>query len=421
MNVIYKVALFATAAVLVVSCATKSEKKKSVENNAPNMYFLTVEDFIYDDKDAEFDTLSYAVGMNYGLLAQSIYLDAGYDREGFIGAFFEMLDSQSIDYEALRNTAVYVDEFGTTRYRQFMQTKQKNSFLSSINPDAVVVSPILYNEEFCEERVSAEMGRYMAGQVRHMGLPMNRHWIKTAIDDSFLVDSMHNVDSVMRLSQMDFRKYMSASVFNQTRSNLDAKCKKWLGDIAKKSGVSEYRPDENSDAIYYRVDAAGGDVRATKGCDSIYFDYALYNSYGMLLESSEEMVKAYDKYIERVTNDESLSEERRATILEEAMKKREETISGGVIVNNLKHKVLAGCVKEIGEGGKMTIWMPVSYVTMEAMNNAFANDGMVMTINMRRVAPQEEIIVPKPVPGLMTRSGKLPSKNTATRLQNNVE
>ena len=69
----------------------------------------------------------------------------------------------------------------------------------------------------------------------------------------------------------------------------------------------------------------------------------------------------------------------------------------------------------------MTIWMPVSYVNMEAMNNAFANDGMVMTINMRRVAPQEEIIVPKPVPGLMTRSGKLPSKNTATRLQNNAE
>lgn len=196
-------------AVIAVSCAAPQKKSSKETVSAPvdKMYFLAAENCIYNDENAEFDTLSYVVGMNYGLLAQSTYLDAGYDREAFRDGFFEVLDASKIDYNAMRNTLVYVDEFGSTRYVPYMQTKQRNAFLQAMNPDAMTVTPILYNEEFNEEQVSAAMGRYMAGQLRHMQLPLNRHWIETAINDSYDLENMNMVDSVMRISQADLSNY----------------------------------------------------------------------------------------------------------------------------------------------------------------------------------------------------------------------
>lgn len=419
MNRVFR-ALPLMVAVIAVSCAAPQKKNSNETVSAPvdKMYFLAAENCIYNDENAEFDTLSYVVGMNYGLLAQSTYLDAGYDREAFRDGFFEVLDASKIDYNAMRNTLVYVDEFGSTRYVPYMQTKQRNAFLKTMNPDAMTVTPILYNEEFNEEKVSAAMGRYMAGQLRHMQLPLNRHWIETAINDSYSLENMNMADSVMRISQADFRATMSSNAFSQSiKDRLAEKCDKWLKKISEKDGICEYRPDEDSDAVYYRIDAPGGEVRATKGCDSIYFDYALYNSHGLLLESSEEMVKAYDRYAERITNDESISEEQRAKIMANVDKMRNEALSGGVIVDNLKQKVLAGCVKEIGAGGKMTVWMPASYVPKGSQNNAYTNDGMVMTINLRRVVPQKEVAtVPMP-----TITKRVPSKSTATKLKVEVQ
>lgn len=419
MNRVFR-ALPLMVAVIAVSCAAPQKKNSKETVNAPvdKMYFLAAENCIYNDENAEFDTLSYVVGMNYGLLAQSTYLDAGYDREAFRDGFFEVLDASKIDYNAMRNTLVYVDEFGSTRYVPYMQTKQRNAFLKTMNPDAMTVTPILYNEEFNEEQVSAAMGRYMAGQLRHMQLPLNRHWIETAINDSYSLENMNMADSVMRISQADFRATMGSHVFSQSiKDRLAEKCDKWLKKISEKDGICEYRPDDDSDAVYYRIDAPGGEVRATKGCDSIYFDYALYNSHGLLLESSEEMVKAYDRYAERITNDESISEEQRAKIMANVDKMRNEALSGGVIVDNLKQKVLAGCVKEIGAGGKMTVWMPASYVPKGSQNNAYTNDGMVMTINLRRVVPQKEVVsVPMP-----TITKRVPSKSTATKLMVNAQ
>lgn len=410
-------------AVIAVSCATsQKETNKGAETTpgANEKYFIEIENLLSNDESAEFDTISYMIGMNYGLLAQSMYLDAGYDREAFRENFFEALDATHFDRDSMRRMVVYVDDFGQTRYMSFMQTKRNNAFAKMLNPDAEVVTPMLYNEEFSMERVSAAMGRYMATQVRLMRLNLNRHWIEVAIDDSFKLEDMNMADSIMRISQMDFRKTMGGAAFNQTiKDRLAEKCDKWLAGVAQQKGVCEYRPDENSDAVYYRIDVPGGDVRATKGCDSLYFDYQLYNSHGMLLESTDEMIAACDRIAERLANDGSVSDEQRAKELANINKRREEIRSGGVILDNLKQKPVAGCIKEIGEGGKMTIWMPASYVMAGAQNNAYTNDGLVMTINLCRVVPQEESVVARqPIPSLTKRGGTVvPSKNTAPKLQ----
>lgn len=413
-------------ALLAMSCAStvKESNDESADvastNSADEKYFIDIENLTYDDESAEFDTLSYAIGMNFGMLAQSTYLDAGYDKEAFRNGFFEALNAENFDRDSMRRMVAYVDDYTQMRYIPYMRTKSKNEFMKTMNPDAEVVTPILYNEEFPMDRVSESMGKYFATQMRLMRLSLNRHWVEVAMDDAFGLENMEMADSVMQLSMKDYKATMSNAEFIQgIKDRLNEKCDEWLAHVAQQEGVCEYRPDETSDAAYYRIDELGGDVRATKECDSVYFDYQLYSCHGLLLESTEEMISAYDRIAERLVNDKSLSEEQREKNMAQIEKRREEIRSGGARLDNIKQKAVAGCIKEIGEGGQMTIWMPASHVLREAQNNAYTNDGLVMTINLRRVVPQEETAtMHKPMPSVTKPGGTVvPSKKATPKLQ----
>lgn len=418
MKIYYRLlVMFATIA--TVACAGDGDKKSKVGeecSSANDMYFLAMDNSICNDEAAEFDTLSYAVGMNYGLLVQSLHLDTGYDRELFYDNFFTMLDAESVDLDALCEDVKYVEEFIRVCHTPYMQAKQNNALAKMFNPNAEVVEPVLFSEEFPKERVSQTMGRYFAGQIRQMPAQFNRYWVNVAFNDAYRLENMSMTDSIMQLSQMDLRRVLSNPEFHQELNDrLTVRCSEWLEGVSQHAEICKYQPD-NGDAVYYRIDNPGNDIRPTKEYDSIYFDYTLYNSFGVVLESSEQMRELYGRYVERLMQDTLMSEEVRTRQIKEIINKLEVVDEGGAVLENLSNVVVAECVKNIGEGGSITIWMPASYVSEVARKSAFGNDGSVMSINLRRVAPQEGRALSKPMPisNIVPRK-PMPSKNTVTK------
>lgn len=405
------------AVVAYVACSSDSNDKQN-----GNGYIMPVEKCIVDNPDSEFDTLSYAIGMNYALTAQSFYLDAGFDRDAYYDSFFKVLDAENIDCGELHNAAVYVRDFGDARYRKYAMDMRRANMMKRDNPNLEIATPILYDSIFTMERVSMELAKNVAGQLRIMHLPLNRHWIDVAMKDAFKLEDMSMIDSVMQISVMDLRKVMgNPELTESVATYLGEKSDKWLKSISEQEGICEYRMDETSDAVYYKIEKPGSDVRPVNDRDSLYINYSLMSCHGMLIESTEEMVAAYDKYIKRIENDAMIPEANKVKMLAEAKAMRDKAQSGGMLLEDMKFKVLVGCLKEIGEGGVITVFMPASHapnVARGAQNLVFTNEGVVMTIKLNRVVPQSENDSVKPVKAqnvMLRKNMVAPSANTVVK------
>ena len=70
-----KILFFATVAALLVSCGAATTSK------TPDYYFDEEVSRLYNDPNAEMDTLSYAAGMNMGLVISLQNADFGVDTE----------------------------------------------------------------------------------------------------------------------------------------------------------------------------------------------------------------------------------------------------------------------------------------------------------------------------------------------------
>ena len=197
---------------MVVACGASNIKKadeandiaetNKVEIAVNDQGFIGVGNRIYNDATAEFDTLSYAMGMQYALSAQGLVVESGMDRELLVGSFFEMLDAETIDCDELYNTAVVVGEFNECRYMPWMSQVRRNQTLLYVNPDAEIEEPELYNKEFTCEAMTVAIGRKMAAEVRMMDVPLNRYWVEQAFDDASAIGKYMVIDSVMRLPIM---------------------------------------------------------------------------------------------------------------------------------------------------------------------------------------------------------------------------
>ena len=82
-----KIFIVLAAAAMLVSCG-----------GGKKLYFAEVENRVVNDSKAEFDSLSYAFGLNYALTLETQLADLKYDREYFI----EMIEKYlTIDYKTL--------------------------------------------------------------------------------------------------------------------------------------------------------------------------------------------------------------------------------------------------------------------------------------------------------------------------------
>lgn len=387
----------ALVSLLAIGCEIKKPESKS----EIDLYPIELDNRMFNDPNAAFDTLSYAMGMHHALSAQVLVLEGGIDRELLVNNFFETLDAESVDLVDLHETAIKMNEFYSISLQPFMSMKQRNAAILSVKPDAELETPVLFDEEFTCEEMSALMGRKMAGELRMRQLPLNRYWIKQAFDDAAIIQGAMAVDEVMQLPVMDMLSLVrSKELSTQIADTFASQSAAWLDNVAKQDGVVAL-DCEDGERVYYKIHDRGNEVKPTSQSDSLYMEYSLYSCYGMPVESTKEMVAAMDRYIARLGNDATMDDNTRAKLLDEAEAQREIFSMGGATMKSLFFDLLGDCLKQIGEGGSITVWLPASHITNVVLDNenfVYSNMGGVITIKLNRVVPVEQQVARKRLP-----------------------
>ncbi|MBO5821190.1 MAG: hypothetical protein J6R02_06305, partial [Alistipes sp.] len=213
-----------------------------------DFYFEPLENRVYNDSSAEFDTLSYAIGMNMGL--SMVLHPAGniFDIDIIMKSFDEELSKSEVDKEFLKANAEYLQHFYNEKLqshimaRRFAANKNENTFKPSV----------FDNGEYSVEKVSQAFGYDMASHTRKSSYPANVYWMMRAIEDAKKVESESIVDDYMALDVMTFRRVMSDYFTNDYPNYMSERGGKWFERVSKQRNVKMMVVE--GDTLYYRID-----------------------------------------------------------------------------------------------------------------------------------------------------------------------
>ena len=168
-----------------------------------SMYFDNSNNRVYEDATAEFDTLSYSVGMSLGLSLHLQSRGLTLDPEIMVATLSEELSKEALDYDLLEENKELMNRFN----KECMQPYTMAQFRKNISKqnDSTVEETPLFNEEFTQERVSELFGHDIAGYIVNSAYPLNMYWFRKAIEEAFAVECEILTDTLLRLSVMQMR------------------------------------------------------------------------------------------------------------------------------------------------------------------------------------------------------------------------
>lgn len=366
------------AAALAVSCGGR------------DYYFAKAQSYAYNDPEAEFDTLSYAVGMNLGLNVSLNYGEAGMTIEPLKEAFNVEINKSTVDHDFLDANREVLNTFSTERMRPYTMAKRMAMFTKDTTKKEL---PALFDEEYSAERIATALGHDMAQYIRNTMSKVNLHYLFQAMDDAMKVESQAVIDDYMQISTMQLRDVMQSYYGKELPAEINNFSKEWLRGISKKGDVEMFAV--GADTLYYRVENPGSELRPTNDYDTISFRYEGYTCRGVLFESTAKRAADVRKQIAKMQADTTISEDKRAERLakleEQALKAEQPTIP----LSQFRVPGAIEAMKKIGAGGEITVWMPAELAYGARGNRAvLPNEAIVMHIELKDVKPGVEI--PKP-------------------------
>ncbi|MBR2436722.1 MAG: FKBP-type peptidyl-prolyl cis-trans isomerase [Alistipes sp.] len=366
------------AAALAVSCGGR------------DYYFAEAQSYAYNDPEAEFDTLSYAVGMNLGLNVSLNYGEAGMTIEPLKEAFNAEINKRDVDQDFLEANREVLNTFSTERMRPYAMAKRMAMFTKDTTKKEL---PALFDEEYSAERIATALGHDMAQYIRNTMSKVNLHYLFQAMDDAMKVESQAVIDDYMQISTMQLRDVMQSYYGKELPAEINNFSKEWLRGISKKGDVEMFAV--GADTLYYRVENPGSELRPTNDYDTISFRYEGYTCRGVLFESTAKRAADVRKQIAKMQADTTMSEDKRAERLakleEQALKAEQPTIP----LSQFRVPGAIEAMKKIGAGGEITVWMPAELAYGARGNRAvLPNEAIVMHIELKDVKPGVEI--PKP-------------------------
>lgn len=366
------------AAALAVSCGGR------------DYYFAKEQSYAYNDPEAEFDTLSYAVGMNLGLNVSLNYGEAGMTIEPLKEAFNAEIKKSTVDHDFLDANREVLNAFSDERMRPYMMAKRMAMFTKDTTKKEL---PALFDEEYSAERIATALGHDMAQYIRNTMSKVNLHYLFQAMDDAMKVESQVVIDDYMQISTMQLRDVMQSYYGKELPAEINNFSKEWLRGISKKGDVEMFAV--GADTLYYRVENPGSELRPTNDYDTISFRYEGYTCRGVLFESTAKRAADVRKQIAKMQADTTISEDKRAERLakleEQALKAEQPTIP----LSQFRVPGAIEAMKKIGAGGEITVWMPAELAYGARGNRAvLPNEAIVMHIELKDVKPGVEI--PKP-------------------------
>lgn len=347
------------------------------------MYFDASDNRVYDDAAAEFDTLSYAVGMNLGLGLRYQSSGMTFNYDVLVAALSEELNKDMLDYELIEENKALIQRFSNERLRPYalanMSRERRN------DPKLLPLPISLYDEEFTEDRVSEMFGRDMASYICIAAYPLNMHWLRTAINDAKTAEGNEIHDSLMRLTVMQMRGCLQNYHTKIHPEYIVETSRKWLEDIAKQPNVNKMVIDE-FDTLYFRVNNAGNGVKPRSLNDTISFSYDLYTRSGKLVESHSKRADMIREALEKEQAD-TMPNSKKLVRIKQLTDQLNSVENLRIPISKSLIKGLQYGVQNVGEGGDITVWMPASLAFGERGNRVVhGHDAVVMNITLKSVS-----------------------------------
>ena len=349
-----------------------------------SMYFDASNKRVYDDATAELDTLSYAVGMNLGLGLHFQSSGVTFDPAVLMEALEAEIAKDVFNYVEFDANKELIKRFSTERLQPYAIARMTNR--GNQSPLQLNVVPELFNEEFTQERVSELYGRDIAGYITISAYPLNMHWLRTAIDEAFAVETEIIHDSLMRLSVMQMRSSLQNYHARILPVFLAETSHEWLEEVSKKPNVNAMVIDD-FDTLYFRVNKAGNGVKPRSLNDTISFSYDLYTRSGKLVESHAKRAETLRKALEEAKAADTIPDGKNKARIKQLTDQLNDIENLRIPVSKGLLKGLQYAVQNVGEGGEITVWMPASLAFGERGNRAVqGNDAVVMNISLKSVS-----------------------------------
>lgn len=368
-----KILISLTLVIALVSCG-ESQREYYFDNGGNRSYNNPAE---------ALDTLSYAVGANVGMSLHFQPSGIKFDVEKLISTIETELSKEVADQEFIDKNGDLMKRFSTERLRPYTMAKMS----AEINKGAFLPElPALYDDgDFTEDKVVSYFGVDVANYIRKSAFPINRHWVYEAMRKAFLIEDKTIIDesnlgiNVQMLSQI-LGKYNR----EQRPEIKEQMARQWLANVSKQRGVEMMLVE--GDTLYYRVDVAGNDVKPHSLRDTIGFSYVVYNQHGGLVESLEERLNYFREALTHAEADTTLTAEQRVQRIDLIKAQIEANENLRIPVTDALVKGAMYGVRNVGEGGELTLWMPSS-LAFGKMGNRFiaGNEGVVMSIKLKSV------------------------------------
>lgn len=364
-----KILILAIAAVVLVSCG---ESKP--------MYFDETKQRMYIDTNAEFDTLSYVVGMNFGVGMSLQPSDIEYNRDIIAETLTTEFSKESVDYAFLEENSRLITRYQNEYARPYHMAKQQNG-LKPMTTDG----PVLYDEEYTKERVSEIYGTDYANYIRKYDFPVNIHWVIKAIYDAEAVTESSDVDSVMMLNTEVARSYMMRYTSQEHPEYNEMCTRRWLARVATQENVEMMVVE--GDTLYYRINNPGNEIKPHGILDTVAFTYNVYTRSGRVVESLEERIKLIRENLNRALAEENiLDSTSHKFYIDHLTKQLDMAQNLRVPLRQASIKGARYALQQIGEGGNITMWLPASLAYGARGNRAVSpNDGVVMEVTLKSV------------------------------------
>lgn len=404
-----KIFIFAACLATLASCIEQ-------EQQPIKLYCEHEVSRLYNTPDAEMDTLSYATGMNLGLVASLNFNDFGLNMDEVISVLDEYA-GREISEETINEWNEYMQEFGQERIQPYMMAKQAQSRIETDRPDTLTL-PTLYDETYTKEKMTEYVGIMSAHQLFMQRIPANLTWVYKAMRDAAQVNDASEIDSLMSITQLDFNNTLSnyhrvvAPSYNKELAD------NWLEMVSNQPNVHMF---SNEKSIYYRVNNQGDDSKPVNASDTIAIKYAVYSRTGRDIESNATYAKRLEQQKKMYENHPMLPDSVRTQYATQF----DEMIAESDVMEFKFDRLMSADVQEllkhIGEGGSITIWGSGAEILgyyNRTIQQIPANEAVVVNIELVDVVTVDPLsIQPQAVPMNMPGQTVRPSTMKGAPIQ----
>ena len=371
--------LFVVAAMaMLVSCGGKHD-----------LYFDCAESRAINNPEAEFDSLSYAFGLEMAMPLYTQLSDFKFNSDYFIELSKEYLACDAKSFPNMELVNAEFSKFDKERMRPYLVAKQRRMFTK----DESAPLPEIYDVKYDSLMFTKWMAIMASNMVVTPSAPVNIHYVVEGIKDAEKLfanaagaSSPMALDSLTQATIMTMRSHIQNFYRKELPKYHIERSKAWLANVAAQRGVKPHVI--GNDTIYYRLISPGG-VKSTNITDSVALDYQIYTYRGRLVQSTDSQVKALKQRIEDIKSNDKLTDSARMAQIhqnEELITKVKNYIAP---VNTIRMDIIKECLALVGEFGSITIWAPAKFAPMS--REMMPNESIVINLDVKRVAKGVEM------------------------------